>query len=59
MCLISTFIDLNLGILFVESPRCKVKLQIRLRTDFSTAGGDELDLHSQRSALKSLSYFIS
>ncbi|KAE9458442.1 hypothetical protein C3L33_09665, partial [Rhododendron williamsianum] len=48
MCLISTFIDLNLGILFVESPRCKVKLQIRLRTDFSTAGGDELDLYSQR-----------
>ncbi|KAF7140730.1 hypothetical protein RHSIM_Rhsim06G0239800 [Rhododendron simsii] len=48
MCLISTYIDLNLGILFVESPRCKVKLQIRLRTDFSTAGGDELDLYSQR-----------
>ncbi|XP_058218468.1 molybdenum cofactor sulfurase isoform X1 [Rhododendron vialii] len=48
MCLISTYIDLNLGILFVESPHCKMKLQIRLRTDFSTAGGDELDLYSQR-----------
>ncbi|XP_057461598.1 molybdenum cofactor sulfurase isoform X2 [Actinidia eriantha] len=48
MCFISTFIDLNQGILFVESPRCKVKLQIRLETDLSTAGRDELGLYSQR-----------
>lgn len=47
MCFISTFIDLDLGILFVDSPRCQVKLQIKLRTE-STAGGEELDLYSQR-----------
>ncbi|KAI7979425.1 Molybdenum cofactor sulfurase [Camellia lanceoleosa] len=48
MCFINTFIDLNLGILFVESPRCKVKLQIILETDLSTSGRDELGLYAQR-----------
>ncbi|XP_052180112.1 molybdenum cofactor sulfurase [Diospyros lotus] len=48
MSSISTSIDLNLGILFVESPRCKMKLQIRLKTDSSMAGGDELGIYSQR-----------
>ncbi|CAL5402452.1 unnamed protein product [Camellia sinensis] len=48
MCFINTFVDLNLGILFVESPRCKVKLQIILETDLSTSGRDELGLYAQR-----------
>ncbi|KAL6998953.1 Molybdenum cofactor sulfurase [Sarracenia purpurea var. burkii] len=48
MCFIGTFLDINLGILYVESPRCKVKLQIRLKTDLSVAGRDELCLYSQR-----------
>ncbi|KAM7495726.1 hypothetical protein LguiB_030335 [Lonicera macranthoides] len=48
MCYISTLIDLKLGILFVESPNCKEKLQIRLELDSSFAGGDEMDIHTQR-----------
>lgn len=48
MCYISTFIDLNLGILIVESPRFKEKLQIELRSDSSFSGRDEMDIHNQR-----------
>ncbi|KAA8527170.1 hypothetical protein F0562_008601 [Nyssa sinensis] len=48
MCFINTFIDLDLGTLFVESPRCKVKLQIKLKSDSYIAGRDEIDLHAQR-----------
>ncbi|XP_059661845.1 molybdenum cofactor sulfurase isoform X2 [Cornus florida] len=47
MCFISTSIDLNLGILFVESPRCKVKLQIKLELDSYVAGRDAMDLLAQ------------
>ncbi|KAK3033127.1 hypothetical protein RJ639_036486, partial [Escallonia herrerae] len=43
---ISTLIDLNLGILFVQSPRCKEKLQIELKSG-SFAGRDQMDIHSQ------------
>ncbi|KAK9153319.1 hypothetical protein Sjap_000799 [Stephania japonica] len=38
MCLISTFIDLEHGILFVESPRCEVKVQIDLLRAASQCG---------------------
>lgn len=51
MCYISTLIDLKLGILFVESPHCKEKLQIKLESDSSFAGGYEMDIHTQRYVL--------
>ncbi|XP_027064091.1 molybdenum cofactor sulfurase isoform X1 [Coffea arabica] len=47
MCHITTLIDLDLGILFVESPRCKEKLQIKLKSDFPV-GKDEVNIHPQR-----------
>ncbi|CAK9157769.1 unnamed protein product [Ilex paraguariensis] len=49
MCYISTLIDLNLGILFVESPRCKEKLQISLNSDLFMSARDGMDLHVDRS----------
>lgn len=48
MRLISTFIDCNRGILFVESPRCKVKLLINLQSDLYHGGKEQMDLHAQR-----------
>lgn len=47
MCFISTYIDLKLGMLQVESPQCKTKLQIKLQAD-SYAGTDELEVYAQR-----------
>ncbi|KAK9132608.1 hypothetical protein Scep_012136 [Stephania cephalantha] len=38
MCLVSTFIDLEHGILFVESPRCDVRVQIDLLKAVSQCG---------------------
>ncbi|KAL8126629.1 hypothetical protein AgCh_013760 [Apium graveolens] len=48
MCYISTLIDLNLGILFVESPRCKEKLQIELESDSYMPGRVEMEIHNLR-----------
>ncbi|KAL2495750.1 Molybdenum cofactor sulfurase [Forsythia ovata] len=48
MCYITTMIDLNLGILFVESTRCKEKLQIKLTSDPWISGKEEVEIHSQR-----------
>ncbi|KAJ7949642.1 Molybdenum cofactor sulfurase [Quillaja saponaria] len=48
MCLINTSIDLDQGILFVESPRCKVGLQIDLNSDLCSGGRDDIELHGQR-----------
>ncbi|GAV64118.1 Aminotran_5 domain-containing protein/MOSC domain-containing protein/MOSC_N domain-containing protein [Cephalotus follicularis] len=45
---INTFIDLNQGKLFVDSPRCKVKLHISLNSDSYHGERGEIDLHSQR-----------
>ncbi|XP_021738431.1 molybdenum cofactor sulfurase-like isoform X5 [Chenopodium quinoa] len=45
MSLISTFIDLSQGILFVESPRCKTKLQILLKSVSYCLGREEMDMH--------------
>ncbi|XP_010272263.1 PREDICTED: molybdenum cofactor sulfurase isoform X2 [Nelumbo nucifera] len=47
MCVISTFIDLNQGVLLVESPHCKEKLQINLESD-SYGVKEEMVLHAQR-----------
>lgn len=48
MGFISTFIDLSRGILFVESPRCKEKLQIRLESDVYDDAIEEIELYGQR-----------
>ncbi|KAK1284812.1 Molybdenum cofactor sulfurase [Acorus calamus] len=48
MRLINTIIDLNLGKLFVESPRCKVKLEINLDQNLSCGEKEELELLGQR-----------
>ncbi|KAJ9672955.1 hypothetical protein PVL29_026284 [Vitis rotundifolia] len=48
MHLITTFIDLSQGILFVESPRCKRKLRINLKSDSYCGGKEAMDLQAQR-----------
>ncbi|NP_001234144.1 molybdenum cofactor sulfurase [Solanum lycopersicum] len=48
MCYISTLIDLNLGKLFVESPRCKEKLQIELKSSSLVTERDEMDIQNHR-----------
>ncbi|XP_062115811.1 molybdenum cofactor sulfurase isoform X2 [Humulus lupulus] len=48
MCFVRTSIDLNLGILFVESPRCKVRLPIKLFPDSDNGVRDEINVHGQR-----------
>ncbi|RYQ85526.1 hypothetical protein Ahy_B10g105095 isoform D [Arachis hypogaea] len=48
MCFISTFIDLSQGILFVESPHCKERLQIKLESGVNHGAMEELELYGQR-----------
>lgn len=48
MGFISSFIDLSQGMLFVESPHCKEKLQIKLQLDFSDVTIQDIELHGQR-----------
>lgn len=48
MGFISTFIDLSQGMLFVESPRCKERLQIRLELDVYVDVKEEIELYGQR-----------
>lgn len=48
MCFISTFIDLSQGMLFVESPRCKERLQIRLESDVYDGVVEDIELFGQR-----------
>ncbi|KAM6594810.1 hypothetical protein CsatA_002513 [Cannabis sativa] len=48
MCFVSTFVDLNLGILYVESPRCKVRLAIKLISDSDNGVRNEINVHGQR-----------
>ncbi|XP_024019141.1 molybdenum cofactor sulfurase isoform X1 [Morus notabilis] len=45
MCFISTCVDLKLGILFVESPRCNVRLSINLISDCQI---EEINIHGRR-----------
>ncbi|XP_022865528.1 molybdenum cofactor sulfurase isoform X2 [Olea europaea var. sylvestris] len=48
MCYITASIDLNLEILCVESPRCKEKLQIKLKSDPTISEKEEMKIYSQR-----------
>ncbi|KAF5781412.1 putative molybdenum cofactor sulfurtransferase [Helianthus annuus] len=47
MNFIATKIDLKTGILYVESPRCKEKLLIELKSNLSAAV-EEINVHAQR-----------
>ncbi|KAJ1385211.1 Pyridoxal phosphate-dependent transferase domain 1 [Sesbania bispinosa] len=49
---ISSFIDLSQGMLFVESPRCKERLQIRLESDDYYGSTEDIELHRQRGRVK-------
>nr|KYP43732.1 Molybdenum cofactor sulfurase [Cajanus cajan] len=51
MGFIGTFIDLSQGMLFVESPRCKERLQIRLELDVYVDVKEEIELYGQRNLL--------
>lgn len=59
MCFISTFIDLNKGILFVESPRCQVKLPINFITDSCNGGSEQIKLNGQRQDNICVSVFLT
>lgn len=48
MGLIKTLVDLKLGLLMVESPRCKEKLQIELTSDELIAEREVMEIYSQR-----------
>ena len=48
MYFISTFVDLNIGILFVESPCCKGRLPIKLMPDSDNSVREEINVHGQR-----------
>lgn len=48
MGLIGSFIDLSQGILLVDSPRCKERLQIKLLLDVSDSAVEDIELHGQR-----------
>lgn len=51
MSLIRTFIDLEEGLLSVESSRCKEKLHIRIKSDSYNPRSDEFDSHANMYAL--------
>ncbi|KAI5332642.1 hypothetical protein L3X38_022771 [Prunus dulcis] len=53
MCFISTFIDLDKGIMFVKSPRCQVKLPINFITDSCNGGSEQIKLNGQRYEVQS------
>ncbi|XP_068479861.1 molybdenum cofactor sulfurase isoform X2 [Phaseolus vulgaris] len=48
MGFISTFIDLSQGILFVDSPSCKERLQITLESEVYEDAIEEIELYGQR-----------
>lgn len=48
MCSISTFIDLSQGMLFMEAPHCKERLEIMLDSDVYVGAREDIDLYGQR-----------
>lgn len=58
MCYITASIDLNLEILCVESPRCKEKLQIKLKSDPTISEKEEMKIYSQRCELCVLIWLV-
>lgn len=53
LCHIHTFIDLGQGKLYLESPRCKAKLQISLQQNSSCGLKEEMDVYGQRYEVQS------
>lgn len=53
MGLITTLVDLKLGLLIVESPRCKEKMQIELTSGQSIGKREVMTIHSQRYCIQS------
>lgn len=53
MCNIRSFIDLECGILNLESPRCKERLHVPIQENSSFDYMEELDIYGQRCALSS------
>ena len=47
MSLVRTYIDLSQGILFIESPRCKERLQITLNSSPCNDKREQISLHGQ------------
>lgn len=47
MSLVRTYIDLSQGILFIDSPRCKERLQITLNSNPFNGKREEISLHGQ------------
>ena len=58
MYFIGTKIDLKTGILHVESPRCKEKLLIELKSNL-LAAVEEINVHAQRFANNIVVYLNS
>ncbi|GAB2223609.1 hypothetical protein Droror1_Dr00017750 [Drosera rotundifolia] len=48
LSLIKTYIDLNSGVLMVESPRCSGKLKINLESEYCPHQRETMDLNAQR-----------
>ncbi|KAL9251973.1 Molybdenum cofactor sulfurase-like protein [Drosera capensis] len=48
LSLIKTYIDLNSGVLMVESPRCTGKLKINLESEYCPRRRETMDLNAQR-----------
>lgn len=59
MCLISTLIDLNQGILFVDSPRCKTELQILIKSASYYCDTEEMDLNDHRYEVQCYNHEVS
>ncbi|XP_074573005.1 molybdenum cofactor sulfurase isoform X1 [Curcuma longa] len=53
MCNIQTFIDLEKGVLILESPRCKERLQVSILKDSQCDGVMEMNVFNQRYKVQS------
>lgn len=56
MGFVSSFIDLSQGMLFVESPRCKERLQIKLQLDVCDGVIEDIKLHGERYTMLCMLY---
>lgn len=59
MCNIQTFIDLEKGVLILESPRCKERLQVSILKDSQCDGVMEMNVFNQRYVLFFLMAFLN
>ncbi|KAI9084608.1 hypothetical protein K1719_033390 [Acacia pycnantha] len=57
MFFISTNIDISQGMLFLESPHCKERLQIKLDSNMDIGSREDVGLYGQRHSLESFLLF--